>query len=391
MLLIVLIPAIGLFRIDLTTASFTVFERQIWWSNFFLVFGLAIITATAPIITYMTIGTTWCGWACPQNTLVEWANGLTRRLLGKRASVDVEGDGLIVATAKNKVLNWIVLGLSFLAVSLVLGVIPFFYFYPPDVVWSFVTFQLDSQLTRFMHRLYFVTVVIIFLDIAVIRYFWCDYFCLYRMGQMIFGSKDALHVAYDAERSSDCAKCNYCAASCVTGIAPTEIKITDRCIDCGECIEACNRLHEKSGTTGLLRFEFGEKKPSNTWRDFLGNIFARFNWWVSGLFLIGCAMFVWGIVVQKPIPVQIPLAEQQKAQRIAQVCTAQCAPQQSSCKGGALSACFSLAACKCACSLEQDPSSPSSGEWRQCIKKNNESAAGSANAGKTSPSDNVPH
>jgi len=77
---IALIPATGLLRIDLATASFSILGHQIWWSNFILVSGLALIFATAPVLTYMTIGTVWCGWACPQNLLSEWANNLTHKL-----------------------------------------------------------------------------------------------------------------------------------------------------------------------------------------------------------------------------------------------------------------------------------------------------------------------
>lgn len=62
--------------------------HQLWWSNIFFVLGLRIMIATALIITYMTIGTVWCGWSCPQNTVSEWVNNLTHRLLGKRANVD---------------------------------------------------------------------------------------------------------------------------------------------------------------------------------------------------------------------------------------------------------------------------------------------------------------
>jgi polyferredoxin len=296
LILIVLVPATGLLRIDLTTASFTVLDHPLWWSNIFFVFGLAIIVATAPIITYMTIGTIWCGWACPQNTLSEWANNLTHKLLGKRADVDIDSEGMKIAAAKNKALNWIVLGLSFFAVSLLLGIIPFLFFYPPGEVWSFVTFGSTSKISRFMQQLYFVAVFLIFLDIAVIRYFWCDYICLYRIGQRIFMSSNALHVKYDVTRSGDCAKCNYCAASCITGIDPSHFKTYDSCINCGECIDACNSLHEKTGSHGLLQFGFGEKIRAHTMRDYLVQMISRFNGWVGAIFLLGCLMFVWGIV-----------------------------------------------------------------------------------------------
>ena len=147
-----------------------------------------------------------------------------------------------------------------------------------------------------MQQLYIVVAILVFLDIAVIRYFWCDYICLYRIGQRIFRTKDALHVKYDSGRSSECAKCNYCATTCITGIDPTNLKIDDSCINCGECIDACNRLHEmKGGGHGLLQFRFSEERHADTLRGYLGEMASRFNWWVGSIFLIGCLMFLWGI------------------------------------------------------------------------------------------------
>jgi polyferredoxin len=213
--LIAIIPASGLFRIDLTTASFMVFNHQLRWSNIFFVFGLGLMIATAPIITYMTIGTVWCGWSCPQNTVSELANNLTHRLLGKRASVDIDSGGLKVAAAKNKAVNWLTLAFAMLVFSLLLAIIPFFYFYSPSEVWSFVTLGAASKISAFMRQLYIVTAVLVFIDIAVVRYFWCDYICLYRIGQRIFRTKDAVHLKYDKERSSECAKCNFSAATCI--------------------------------------------------------------------------------------------------------------------------------------------------------------------------------
>lgn len=374
LLLLGLIPALGLFRIDLVTASFFVLDYQIWWSNFFFVFGLAAIIATAPIIIYMTIGTVWCGWACPQNLLSEWANNLTHKLLGKRADVSVDGEGMKVAAAKNKVVNWLILGTVFLGAALVLALIPFLFFYPLSEVWSFVSFDSGAKLSKFMQRLYFFTVFLIFVDIAVVRYFLCDYACLYRIGQRMFKNQDALRITYDASRSATCSKCNYCATTCITSIQPTKIKIYDTCIDCGECVDACNRLQAKSGQQGLLRFELGEKGSNSTWRDKLSEVASRINWLVVIFFLLGCVMMVWGIVTQEPAKQQISFAEQQKAQQISRVCNEQCVQQQSSCKSGSLEGCSLAAACRCECFLQQDPTSPASGEWKQCVQRSKASA-----------------
>jgi len=185
-----------------------------------------------------------------------------------------------------------------------------------------------------------------------------------------------LHVAYDATRSADCAKCNYCATECVTGIQPTHIKIYDSCINCGECIDACNRLHEKNGTPGLLSFELGETKGTPTFRAQVKDVLSRFNWLVGATFLLGCIMMAWGIATSRVEKPQVMTPAEQQSHQVAEQCLNQCAPQRASCKGGNMASCYLSAACQCQCQTEHDPSNPAVGEWRQCVQKN------TANAGR---------
>lgn len=370
LMLIALIPASGLLRIDLATASFSISGHQIWWSSFTLVTGLALVIATAPVLTYMTIGTVWCGWACPQNLLSEWADNLTHKLLGKRASVEVGGEGLIVAATKNKLLNWAMLGVSFLAVSLVLALIPFLFFYSPKQVWEIITLSNADKLSPFI--IYLFSVFLIFIDIAVVRYFFCDYACFYRMGQRIFKTPDALHVTYDAARSSDCAKCNYCATVCITKIQPTDITPHDICINCGECIDACNRLHQKIDTSGLLNFKLSSKSASKTWYQKIATVLRQANRLVILLFAAGVAMMIWGIATQPEPEAKIPFAVQQKAHEIARICSAQCMQQESSCKHQNIEGCYRAAACRCECTLQHDSTNIS--ELKQCVARNLEHA-----------------
>ena len=91
-LLAVLVPATGLFRIDPSAGALVVLDRQIWFSDFFLIAGLWIMLLSALVMLYSTAGTVFCGWVCPQNIMAEWANHMTHRLLGKRAEVSLEGD-----------------------------------------------------------------------------------------------------------------------------------------------------------------------------------------------------------------------------------------------------------------------------------------------------------
>jgi polyferredoxin len=260
-------------------------------------------------MTYSTIGTVWCGWACPQNSLSELTNMLTFKLLGKRASVSIESEKSAVAASKNKVINWLVLALVVLGISVVLAVIPFLYFYTPDAVWSLLTFKPDSHLPRFTYYLYLVVVFAIFLDIALIRNVLCSYFCLYRIWQHVFKTKQTLHVEYDASRANDCAKCNYCKASCFLDFNPTQFKIYDSCINCGDCVDACNKLHEPAGSRGLLQFAFGEQSRSNNWRDSVDDLASRLGW-AGAVFLVGGGLFVWGFLHYSPYNIVAYRSEQ---------------------------------------------------------------------------------
>jgi polyferredoxin len=311
-LLAILIPAVGLFRIDAEAGAFVVLDRQIWFSDFFLMAGLWIFALTGLVMLYSSAGTVICGWACPQNTISEWANGLMRTLLGKRAEVSLTGEAPKVAAAKNKVLNWLLLGTAFLIASLFFALVPLFYFYPPDLVWSFIIFKDDPRLAGSLHWIYAVCVLIIFLDIALIRHFWCRFSCIYRVWQHSFKTRQTLHVTYDKSRADECAKCNYCATACFIEIDPKKTDIYDSCINCGECIDACNRLHAKEGRPGLLRFEVGERKAGHIagFGTAAVSLLARAKW--MSLFAAGSiAMIVWGLLTYQPYHVAVGRAETQ--------------------------------------------------------------------------------
>src|SRR5271169_6062942 len=312
--LAILIPASGLFRIDPSAGALVVLDRQIWFSDFFLLAGLWIMLASALVILYSVAGTVFCGWVCPQNIVSEWANFVTRKLLGRRAKVEMDGSAPTVAATKNKALNWMLLGLALLAAALVVGIVPLFYFYAPATVWSFVTWRTDPQLAGSLHYIYFVFVLIILLDVAFIRQFWCRFACVYRVWQHSFRTRETLHISYDASRADSCNKCSYCVSSCIIEIDPRKTAVYDSCINCGECVDACNRMHHKSGKPGLLSFEFGERQAQTAarsrFRDNTTALAARSKW-VLALGLFGAGLFFWGLRTWEPLHVVVYRAEVQ--------------------------------------------------------------------------------
>jgi len=312
--LAIAVPASGLFRIDPSAGALVVLDRQIWFADFFLIAGLWIVLASSLVMLYSIAGTVFCGWVCPQNILSEWANFMTRKLLGRRAKVMMDGSAPVVAATKNKALNWILLGLSLLAASLVVAVVPLFYFYAPGTVWSFVTWRADPRLASSLHYIYFVFVLIILLDVAFIRHFWCRFACVYRVWQHSFRTRETLHVRYDASRADSCAKCSYCVSSCFIEIDPRKTAVYDSCINCGECVDACNRMHQKSGKPGLLTLEFGEPeektKARRRFRDNATSLISRSKWMLA-LGAFGACLFIWGLVSWEPLHVVVYRADVQ--------------------------------------------------------------------------------
>ena len=306
LLLLVLIPVSGLFRIDPENGALVVLGWQIWFADFFLISGLWITLASALVALYSVAGTVFCGWACPQNTLAEWANHMTHKLLGKRAEVSLNGEAPKVAAAKNKVLNWSLLGLSFLFAAMLFALVPLLYFYPPDVVWSFITFRTDTRLAGSLYWIYSVWVMIILLDIAVLRHFWCRFACVYKVWQHSFKTKETLHVVYDTSRTQECEKCNYCVTTCFIKLDPRRTEIYDSCINCGDCIDACNSLQNKKGNIGLLRFELGQRESGKIrkFRDNSMALLSRFRW-TTPFAVLGIIMFAWGAWSYQPYHISV--------------------------------------------------------------------------------------
>ncbi len=308
---LILIPLLGLFRIDVSS-GFVILNHQIWFADFFIVFGFWLAAACLLIVLYSTMGNVFCGWVCPQNTFSTWANNLTSRLLGKRAMINWgdEPSGSRVSSGKNNWKNWVVLGVKIIAASMLICIIPMLYFLPPEAAWAFLTLQTHPALTNSLYWIYAVFVFIAATNIAVIRHYVCRYMCIYRMWQFLFKTRDTLHIEYDASRGEECGKCNYCETKCPVSIDPRNTLTFDSCINCGECITACDSLHTKHGEPGLLSLKFGHrrgKQRDNNKMDLI-SLLNRTKW-VTPVFILAISMLAWGIIDYNPYHLSVYRAE----------------------------------------------------------------------------------
>ncbi len=300
LVLLVVIPLSGLFHISVADGAIIILDRQIWFSDFFIVFGFWIMAASLLVMSYSLAGAVFCGWVCPQGSVSEWANALTRKWLGRNADMmDLSGEAMQVAVRRDSWRNRMILFACFVLAAMFYAIIPLLYFFPPEQLWQVVT--LRATHAGSVLWIYFVFVVILFLDIAVIRHMMCRYMCIYRMWQHSFKTKDTLHVAYDKSRSDHCATCHYCEDSCYLDIDPRNTVVFDSCINCGECIEACDALHAGSRKwtgSGLLSFAFGDETGERG-RGNVGSFFSR----VRAAFpvaLLGGVMFAYGLSSYEP-------------------------------------------------------------------------------------------
>jgi len=305
---LVLIPITGVFRIDTMAGAFHMLDYQISFSDIAIVMGFWVMVATGLIFLYSWAGSVFCGWICPQNTISEWANALTAKLLGRRALImDVTGIQMQVARRKDNMLNKVVLFGSFLLISMLFALVPLLYFFEPSVIWSFISMH-PVPLAKDLLWIYLVCVVMVLIDVAVMRHLVCKYMCIYRVWQHSFKTQDTLHIAYDTTHSDDCEHCNYCVDSCFLDIDPRQAQVFDSCINCGDCVAACDDLHSKSKkmtNMGLLSFKFGADGHKT---NGLGSLLGRGRAAMVGT-LLGLLVFVVGVMNYQPYTLVVDRAE----------------------------------------------------------------------------------
>lgn len=275
-LLIFFIPLFDIFRYDSTTSELIVFG-QVWSLNlkhgFYADQGLSgathialhfFLRAILPWIFVLSIfpllgffsGRFFCGWFCPEGALFEWADFLTLNILGRRSLYGRESNDPDVKK-DHRVFYFIIAVISVLAIPLAGGIALAGYLVAPKTIWH----QIMAWEFAFGLKAGIIGVSIYMIIGSVfVRHTFCKYVCAAGLMQTLFGwiSPVSLRLKIDTARIGECTDCKRCEKACFMNVLPRKNKRDISCVNCGACIDACNK--ELGQGRGLFHYVSGERR-----------------------------------------------------------------------------------------------------------------------------------
>ena len=281
-LLIFLMPVLNILRIDSDTHEFILFgtswsfgispdyyaNRTPWGAlriagQIFLKGILPWLTFLAlfPLLGYLT-GRLFCGWFCPEGALFELSDFLTSKILGRRSLYRVLPNDP-PATGQNRLLYGLIATACAIVIPFAGGVALTGYFVKPSTIWN----QVAAWQFTFGVKAGIIGVAVYMLITSFfVRHVLCRYVCAAGLMQMLFGwiSPLALRLKLDTVRISDCTDCKGCDRACFMNVTPRKNKRDISCVNCGACVDACDR--ELGRGRGLFRLGLGLAQP-NTRRE----------------------------------------------------------------------------------------------------------------------------
>jgi cytochrome c oxidase accessory protein FixG len=233
----------SLLRLDFTTLTLHVAGRSLPIEALWLLLLVTLLLVLLFLLITLAFGRAWCGWACPQTTLVDLAEWFACAI------------GIKVAGGRLAATGWqhLAMHLFYLALALLVGA---------NLVWYFIT-PGDFFTGLFAGTLHWaapVTVTAVaatvYLDLAFLRRLFCKEFCPYGRFQTVLVDPGTLTLRYHPDEAPRCIRCGACVQVCPTGIDIRQ-GYQIECINCGRCLDACRQVMAPRGQAGIIRYTFG--------------------------------------------------------------------------------------------------------------------------------------
>lgn len=198
-----------------------------------------LLSMLIPIVLVLVFGRVFCGWMCPQNTLSEFFDYVSRRLRLKR-----------LFSAPPSIMPRYIILIALLVLVPLVGFPVANLLSAPGIISVQITKYIYEGIVGIESALVGIIVVS---EVFFVRRVWCNYICPVGSFLGLFRFNKTMKVVYKEDAEHICGKCLECVKACQLGLNPMEEKIYPLCHNCGDCIVACEEIKDK-GKPLLFKF-----------------------------------------------------------------------------------------------------------------------------------------
>jgi len=191
-------------------------------AGFFIFFAIVLVS--------IVFGKAFCSWLCPVGFLSELIGDFGKKIFGK----DLKFPKFLDYPLRS--LKYLLLGFLIYSVFVLMSVtaVQAFLDSSYNLVSDIKMFYFFADISRFA----LIVLGILFLLSIVLRGFWCRYLCPYGA---LLGITSLLSPNKIKRNSAGCVDCGLCNKACPAFIKVDKVKIviSDECITCLNCVDAC--------------------------------------------------------------------------------------------------------------------------------------------------------
>ena len=231
-------------RIDVPAFSLYLFGSTFRIEELYLFWLTAVSLIFLFLLVTLLLGRVWCGWACPQTTLTDLAEGFGR-ILGMHVE-----NNCFNGTRWQKTL----LHLFFMAAGFLVGANLVWYFVSP---YDFFPLLFTGEVGPWPLGTVITIAAVVYIDLAFLRRLFCKEFCPYGRFQTVLVDNGTLTLWYHPDEAERCIDCGACVRICPMGIDIRKGYQVE-CINCAKCLDACRKVMARLRQPGIIRYTFGQ-------------------------------------------------------------------------------------------------------------------------------------